>query len=126
MNIINKLRLRSWLCFYITDIYDQIQINARSSIYFSSSQSKTFFDMRFSELTGMLHCVENMASYFNISIKPNPIYNLIYIFNIINNFNDKLIDFSNENVFIPNYIKYPNEYLDGYDEIIKNIRKNLL
>lgn len=119
MNIINKLRLRSWLLFYITDIYDQMQMNTRL-------QSDMFCDMRFSELTGMLHCVENMASYFSISIKPNPIYILIYIFNIINNFNDKLIDFSNENVFIPNYIKYPNKYLDGYDFIIKNIRKSLL
>lgn len=115
----NKRCLKNWLQFYIININEYMKLNICRG-------SSAFHNMNICKSIGMIYCVESMSKYFGVSIKPHPIYSLIYIFNNIDNFEDKFISFSNEDVLVPEFIEYPDRFLEGYDGIIEDMRRRLL
>lgn len=124
---INKLTLRLQLTYYLYDLYDILTV-VRLIINVDKIDpiQREKYDKQLCKALGSIQCIKDMYCYFNIRDTNNIFYNLIYRFGKIKSFDDKLLLFSNKDLLVPDCILYPGEYTDGYDEIIKIIRKHFL
>lgn len=126
---INKSQLKLRLSYCLHDLYDILTVEElimRENKYRINPIQRKKYDKQLCKVFGSFQCINDMYYYFNIKNTDNILYNLIYHFSTIKDFDSKLSLLSKKDLLIPNYILYPNEYIDGYDKIIKKIMEELL